>query len=229
LEADQRRRVRSLPEVHLMEDPTNSVRKPNQTPPEPPTPPSQSASTQKVSVNSLLTVNTDMQREYLEALERLSGVIGFRVPMKYIILYNKLSKEEKRLVKQLLVGVLEAVARGAVVVQQTQQVQQVLVNLNVVQPQEVHQVHPDELLRRDLELKERRLRLCLDELDLAKRERRGLDRRLAECERLRARLRQVLGELSQLQHLYRQGVLRTGGEVVRKLGELAAKLREDLD
>ena len=114
MEADQRRRVGSLPEVHLAEGPTNSVRKPNPTPPEPPTPPS--ADTQRASVNSLLTVNTDMQREYLEALERLSGVIGFRVPIKYIILYNKLSKEEKRLVKQLLVGVLEAVARGAALV-----------------------------------------------------------------------------------------------------------------
>jgi len=107
----------------------------------------------------LLTVNTDIQREYLEALERLSGVIGFRVPMKYIVLYNKLSKEEKRLVKHLLVGMVEAVARGAAVAQQTQQV---LVNLNVVQPQEVHQVHPegcdDEVLLERVRLLERKYR-----------------------------------------------------------------------
>jgi len=160
LEADQRRRVGSLPEVHLAEGPTNSVSKPNPHSPSPPTPPSQSAYTQKASVNSLQFVNTNIYSE--SDLEDITGVLSFRLPIKYIVLYDKLSKKEKRLVKQALAGIIEAVARGAgAALQQLQRGQQVVVNLNlnVVEAQQGVQVGaPDEVLLERVRLLERKYR-----------------------------------------------------------------------
>jgi len=64
-------------------------------------------------------------------------------------------------VKQSLVGVIEAVARGAAVQQVQAQAQQtVVLNLSVnVQSQEVHQVHPaDTIYEERIRMLERKLR-----------------------------------------------------------------------
>jgi len=123
---------------------------------EPPaTPPS--ADTQKAGVYKLYTYIQSP-----ELLECLSDVLCFRVPIKYIALYRNFSKKEKRIVKQSLAGVIEAVARGATVQQVQAQAQQtVVLNLNVnVQSQEVHQVHPagDTIYEERIRQLERKLR-----------------------------------------------------------------------
>jgi len=121
----------------------------------PATPPS--ADTQKAGVYKLYTCIQSS-----ELLECLSDVLCFRVPIKYIALYRNFSKKEKRIVKQSLVGVIEAVARGAAAQQvQVQGQQTVVLNLNLnVQSQEVHQVHPagDAIYEERIRQLERKLR-----------------------------------------------------------------------
>jgi len=152
-------------EVHLLENPTEQVRTSNRntTPASaPPTPPS-SESTQSASVNKLLT-NKHSDPEYHEFLEHRTDIVGFRLPARYVYLYSKLSKKEKKLLKQALMGLIEALARGGgqVAAQTVEQGQQtVVLNLNLnVQSQEVHQVHPacDEVLEERIRLLEKRLK-----------------------------------------------------------------------
>lgn len=114
-------------EVHLLENPTEQVRTFNRsTAPAsaPPTPPS-SESTQSASVNKLLT-NEHSDPEYHEFLEHRTDIVGFRLPARYVYLYSKLSKKEKKLLKQALMWLIEALARGGgqVVAQTVEQSQQ---------------------------------------------------------------------------------------------------------
>jgi len=89
--------------------------------------------------------------------------VGFRLPARHVYLYSKLSKKEKKLLKQALMGLIEALVRGGgqVVAQTVEQGQQtVVLNLNLnVQSQEVHQVHQcDEVLEEKVEVLERQLK-----------------------------------------------------------------------
>ena len=114
-----------------------------------------SAGTQSASVYKLYTYIQSP-----ELLECLSDVLCFRVPIKYIALYRNFSKKEKRIVKQSLVGVIEAVARGATVQQVQAQAQQtVVLNLNV-NVQEVRQEAgaPDIVYEERIRQLERKLR-----------------------------------------------------------------------
>ena len=167
MDSDQRRRVGSLPEVHLMEGPTNSVRKPNQTPPEPPTPPSQSATipesgvytskhtaeTSGVRVAGTVDELTSLNRE---ALERTTTTLSIRIPIRHRLIYDKLTHKEKYYFKLGVLALLEALGRGDA----KGVVGPVVINLNV-QSQEVHQVHPegcDEVLLERVRLLERKYR-----------------------------------------------------------------------
>jgi hypothetical protein len=93
-----------------------------------------------------------------------SNILFFRVPLSIKIKYMMLDRKSKRIIKQSLISLVEALARGGgqVVAQTVEQGQQtVVLNLNLnVQSQEVHQVHPacDEVLVERIRLLEKRLK-----------------------------------------------------------------------
>ena len=85
------------------------------------------------------------------------SMLCFRVPSYIKIKYIMLDREKKRIVKQSLMKVVEAVAGGGA---QIQAQQTVVLNLNLnVQSQEVHQVHPaDTIYEERIRQLERKLR-----------------------------------------------------------------------
>ena len=159
-------------EVHLLENPTEQVRTSNRntTPASaPPTPPS-SESTQSASVNKLLT-NKHSDPEYHEFLEHRTDIVGFRLPARYVYLYSKLSKKEKKLLKQALMGLIEALARGGgqVAAQTVEQGQQtVVLNLNLNVQQQSVDIGDDGILEERVRLLEKRLRQAQELLNCYK-------------------------------------------------------------
>jgi hypothetical protein len=137
--------------------------------PVPPTPPS-SESTQSASVNKLLT-NKHSDPEYHEFLEHRTDIVGFRLPARYVYLYSKLSKKEKKLLKQALMGLIEALARGGgqVVAQTVEQSQQtVVLNLNLNVQQQSVDIGGDGILEERVRLLEKRLRQAQELLNYYK-------------------------------------------------------------
>jgi hypothetical protein len=96
--------------------------------------------------------------------------VGFRLPARYVYLYSKLSKKEKKLLKQALMGLIEALARGGgqVAAQTVEQSQQtVVLNLNV-QQQSVDLGGGDSILEERVKLLEKRLRQAQELLSFYK-------------------------------------------------------------
>jgi hypothetical protein len=133
----------------------------------PPTPPS-SESTQSGSVSDRRLTDRHSDLSVLQLNYDGSNILFFRVPLSIKIKYMMLDKKRKKMVKQSLIGIIEALAQGGgQAVAQTVEQQTVVLNLNLnVQQQAVNL--GDDILEERVRMLEKRLRQAQELLNYYK-------------------------------------------------------------